>query len=257
MKAAREYAVAGAAGPAGTGPGPDALVQEYAPLVKRIANHLRARLPQGVEMDDLVQVGLIALLDAARQYCPSRGASFETWAGIRIRGAMLDEVRATDWTPRSVYRRQRELTAAIQAVENRTGKAADAREVAAELGVPLEEYFELVTAAAAHRLFSIDAEGDEGESAARELPDPATEPSAELEDAEFRGELAAAIAALPEREALVMSLYYDEELNLREIGAVLGVTESRVCQIHGQALARLRARMAGTERAARAPALER
>jgi RNA polymerase sigma factor for flagellar operon FliA len=208
-------------------------------------------------MDDLVQVGLIALLDAARQYCPSRGASFETWAGIRIRGAMLDEVRATDWTPRSVYRRQRELTAAMQAVENRTGKAAEPREVAAELGVPLEEYFELVTAAAAHRLFSIDAEGDETEAAARELPDPAAEPSAELEDTEFRGALAAAIAALPEREALVMSLYYDEELNLREIGAVLGVTESRVCQIHGQALARLRARMAGTERAARAPALER
>lgn len=243
MNAAREYAVAGAGGPASASP--EALLQEYAPLVKRIANHLRARLPQGVELDDLVQAGLIALLDAARQYCPSRGASFETWAGIRIRGAMLDEVRATDWTPRSVYRRQRELTAAIQAVENRTGQAAEPRAIAAELGVPLEEYFELVTAAAAHRLFSIDAGDDEAETTAGEIPDPGAEPATALEDAELRGELAAAIAALPEREALVMSLYYDEELNLREIGAVLGVTESRVCQIHGQALARVRASVAG------------
>ena len=136
MKAAHGYVAATAGQAPVGGPGPDALVQEYAPLVKRIANHLRARLPDGIEVDDLVQVGLIALLDAARQYSPAKGASFETYAGIRVRGAMLDEVRATDWTPRSVYRRQRELTAAIQAVENRTGQAADARGIAAELGVP-------------------------------------------------------------------------------------------------------------------------
>ena len=238
MTPANRYATA-------AGHSPDALVQEYAPLVKRIANHLRGRLPDGVDHDDLVQVGLIALLDAARQYSPAKGASFETYAGIRVRGAMLDEVRSTDWTPRSVYRRQRELTAAIQTVENRTGKPADAREIAAELGVSLDEYFRLVTAAAAHRLFSLDQENDEGESPVHQIQDPDrdSEPSTELEDDEFRQTLADAIRALPEREALVMSLYYEEELNLKEIGEVLGVSESRVCQIHGQALIRVRARV--------------
>jgi RNA polymerase sigma factor for flagellar operon FliA len=234
MTPANRYATA-------AGQSPDALVQEYAPLVKRIANHLRGRLPDGVDQDDLIQVGLIALLDAARQYSPAKGASFETYAGIRVRGAMLDEVRNTDWTPRSVYRRQRELTAAIQAVENRTGKPADAREIAAELGVQLEEYFRLVTAAAAHRLFSLDQDDEDGDMPVHQIEDPDTEPSAELESDEFRHAIAAAIKALPEREALVMSLYYEEELNLKEIGEVLGVTESRVCQIHGQALARVRA----------------
>jgi RNA polymerase sigma factor for flagellar operon FliA len=236
MTPANRYALA-------AGQSPDALVQEYAPLVKRIANHLRGRLPDGVDQDDLIQVGLIALLDAARQYSPAKGASFETYAGIRVRGAMLDEVRNTDWTPRSVYRRQRELTAAIQAVENRTGKPADAREIATELGVSLDEYFRLVTAAAAHRLFSLDQEGDDGEMPVHQIEAPDTEPSSELESAEFRQALTEAIRALPEREALVMSLYYEEELNLKEIGEVLGVTESRVCQIHGQALARVRARV--------------
>jgi len=239
MTPANRYATA-------AGQSPDALVQEYAPLVKRIANHLRGRLPEGVDQDDLIQVGLIALLDAARQYSPAKGASFETYAGIRVRGAMLDEVRNTDWTPRSVYRRQRELTAAIQAVENRTGKPADAREIAAELGVPLDEYFRIVTAAAAHRLFSLDQEAEDGSASVHQIEDPDTEPSAELESDEFREALARAIRALPEREALVMSLYYEEELNLKEIGEVLGVTESRVCQIHGQALARVRATVNGS-----------
>ncbi|MEO8443981.1 MAG: RNA polymerase sigma factor FliA [Gammaproteobacteria bacterium] len=236
MTPANRYAVA-------AGHSPDALVQEYAPLVKRIANHLRGRLPAGVDQDDLIQVGLIALLDAARQYSPAKGASFETYAGIRVRGAMLDEVRNTDWTPRSVYRRQRELTAAIQAVENRTGKPADARQIASEMGVSLEEYFRLVTSAAAHRLFSLDQESDDGEMPAQQIADPGIDPSSELESDEFRQALAEAIRGLPEREALVMSLYYEEELNLKEIGEVLGVTESRVCQIHGQALARVRARV--------------
>ncbi|MEZ5563357.1 MAG: RNA polymerase sigma factor FliA [Gammaproteobacteria bacterium] len=237
MTPANRYATA-------AGHSPDALVQEHAPLVKRIANHLRGRLPHGIDLDDLIQVGLIALLDAARQYSPAKGASFETYASIRVRGAMLDEVRSTDWTPRSVYRRQRELTAAIQKVENRTGKPAEAREIAAELGIPLDDYFQLVSAATTHRLFSLDQDEDDGgDSYPQQIPDPDAEPSAELESDEFRAALGEAISSLPEREALVMSLYYEEELNLKEIGEVLGVTESRVCQIHGQALSRVRSRV--------------
>lgn len=238
MSPAHHYASAAARSP-------DVLVEEYAPLVKRIANHLRARLPDSVDQDDLIQVGLIALLDAARQFSPAKGASFETYAGIRVRGAMLDEVRSTDWTPRSVYRRQRELTAAIQAVENRTGRAAEAKEIAAELGLSIEEYFRAVNAAACHRMFSLDQVTDDGEPTVQQIADPDAGPCAELESDEFRAALADAIRSLPEREALVMSLYYDEELNLKEIGEVLGVTESRVCQIHSQALARIRARMRG------------
>jgi RNA polymerase sigma factor FliA len=237
MTPANRYATA-------AGHSPDALVQEHAPLVKRIANHLRGRLPHGVDLDDLIQVGLIALLDAARQYSPAKGASFETYASIRVRGAMLDEVRSTDWTPRSVYRRQRELTAAIQKVENRTGNPAEPREIAAELGISLDDYFQMVSAATTHRLFSLDQDEDGGsESRLQEIPDPDAEPCAELESDEFRAALGEAIRTLPEREALVMSLYYEEELNLKEIGEVLGVTESRVCQIHGQALSRVRARV--------------
>jgi RNA polymerase sigma factor for flagellar operon FliA len=236
MSPASRYATA-------AGQSPDALVQEHAPLVKRIANHLRGRLPEGVDLDDLIQVGLIALLDAARQYSPTKGASFETYAGIRVRGAMLDEVRSTDWTPRSVYRRQRELTAAIQAVENRTGKPADSREIAAEMGISLDDYFRMVSASTSHRVFSLDQETDDGEGLLHQIPDPDLEPSLELESDEFRLALAEAIRSLPERESLVMSLYYEEELNLKEIGEIIGVTESRVCQIHGQALARVRARV--------------
>lgn len=236
MKSARHYATT-------AGQSPDALVQEHAPLVKRIAHHLRGRLPDSVELDDLIQVGLIALLDAARQYSPARGASFETYAGIRVRGAMLDEVRNSDWTPRSVYRRQRELTAAIQAVENRTGKPAESREIAAEMGISLDEYFRMVTASTSHRLFSLDQDADDGDAPLQQIPDPDLEPSLELESDEFRQALAEAIGSLPERESLVMSLYYEEELNLKEIGEVLGVTESRVCQLHGQALSRVRARV--------------
>ncbi|MDJ0929423.1 MAG: RNA polymerase sigma factor FliA [Gammaproteobacteria bacterium] len=224
---------------------PEELVDQHATLVKRIAAHLLGRLPDGIELDDLVQVGLIALLEAARQYTPSKGASFETYASIRVRGAMLDEVRSNDWAPRSVYKKQRDVSAAIQAVENRTGKHARAQEIAAELGVGLDEYYRIVAATTTARMFSLDQSDGEHESLAEQQIDRSANPVAELESDEFRREMAAAVSGLPEREALVMALYYDEELNLKEIGAVLGVSESRVCQIHGQALARLKARLGG------------
>jgi len=222
---------------------PEALVEEYAPMVKRIGAHLLGRLPAGVELDDLIQVGLVALLDAARHYESSKGASFQTYAGIRIRGAMLDEVRSNDWAPRSVYRKQRELTAAVRNVENRKGEHANAKEIAKELGVSLEDYFKMLSSTSSSRMLSLDQSSSDGEPLASRIQEDHADPVANLESQEFRQEIIAAIQSLPERETLVMSLYYDRELNLKEIGEVLGVSESRVCQLHGQALVRLRAQL--------------
>lgn len=220
----------------------EALVVQHAPLVKRIACHLVARLPPSVELDDLIQAGMLGLLDAARKYSAARGASFETYAGIRIRGAMLDELRCNDWLPRSVHRRTRDVARAVHKIEARDGREARPEQVAVELGLSVEQYGELLGELFTGRMFSLEElRGERGE-----LPDEASDvasPPAEFERERFQEALASEIAGLPEREKLVLSLYYEQELNLREIGEVLEVTESRVCQIHGQALVRLRARM--------------
>jgi RNA polymerase sigma factor for flagellar operon FliA len=220
------------------------LTARYAPLVKRIAYHLIARLPRSISAEDLIQAGLIGLIEAARHYDPTQGASFETYAGIRIRGAMLDEVRRHDWSPRSVHRKARALARAIRTVEGRFGREARDEEIAATLGLTLEEYHRTLAEVSGHRILGFEEAGvDEGEIADG-LRDPQADPLGALEASERRERLAAAIAQLPERERLVLSLYYNDELNLKEIGEVLGVSESRVCQIHGQALLRLRARLA-------------
>lgn len=223
----------------------DQLVRTHAPLVRRIAYHLMGRLPPSVDANDLMQAGMIGLLEAARNYSPTRAASFETYAGIRIRGAMLDELRKTDWTPRSVHRKLREVAEVTRQIENETGGDAEDAEVMKRLGIDAMEYNQILADAASARLLSLTApEGDEG--AAIDVADPdAAGPEGNFEKNGLRDALAHSIDGLPEREKLVMSLYYDEELNLKEIGAVLGVSESRVCQIHGQALIRLRARMSG------------
>lgn len=225
---------------ANTYPSQDELVTQGIGLVKRIACHLAARLPSSVEIDDLMQSGMIGLLEAAGNFDASRGASFDTYAGIRIRGAMLDEVRKLDWTPRSVHQKYRQVSGAMRAIEARTGKPAEAREVAASLGITIDEYHDILRDAAGCRLFSFE-ESVEGEDHGRHVQGSDTEtPEQALGKTQFRTQLADAITRLPERERLVLSLYYERELNLKEIGAVLEVSESRVCQIHGQALIRLR-----------------
>jgi len=219
------------------------LVEKHVPLVKRIAYHLLGRLPADVQVDDLIQAGVIGLLEAARLYDASQGASFETYAGIRIRGAMLDEVRRSDWTPRSVHRNARRVSEAVRAVEHREGREAQAQEVAAELDVGLDEYQRMVSDAVSSRVLSFEDIFEPESEGENRLPGSEPDPLERLQDEGFREALAGEIDRLPEREKLVMSLYYDDELNLREIGEVLGVSESRVCQLHGQALVRLRARM--------------
>ncbi|MET0293223.1 MAG: RNA polymerase sigma factor FliA [Steroidobacteraceae bacterium] len=217
----------------------EALVQQHAELVKRIAYHLAGRLPASVEVADLIQAGMLGLLEAATNYASGKGASFETFAGIRIRGAMIDALRKLDWAPRSVHRKSREAAAALREVELEYGREARDVEVAARMGVSLEDYHKVVQDAAVCHIGSLD-DADE----TFDIVDESDGPLAETQGEEFRSALATAIGELPERERLIMSLYYDEELNLKEIGAVLKVTESRVCQLHGQALVRLKARMA-------------
>jgi RNA polymerase sigma factor FliA len=220
------------------------LVTDYAPLVKRIAYHLMTRLPPTVQVDDLIQSGMIGLLEASRNYDASQGASFETYAGIRIRGAMLDEIRKGDWAPRSLHRKVRAISKAVADIEGREGRDARDAEVAQEVGMSLNDYYSTLQDATGYRVFSFEdlPAGEEGmtESLTAKIP----EPLVNVENDMFKAALAAAIAGLPERERLVMSLYYKEELNLRETGEVLGVSESRVCQIHSQALIRLKSRMA-------------
>ncbi|MBD9656031.1 RNA polymerase sigma factor FliA [Pseudomonas sp. PDM12] len=221
------------------------LIERHAPLVKRIAYHLLARLPANVQVDDLIQAGMIGLLEASRKYDAGKGASFETFAGIRIRGAMLDEVRKGDWAPRSVHRNSRMVSDAIRKIEARTGRDAKDHEVAAELQLSLEDYYGILGDTLGSRLFSFDDLLQEGENGGlqEDMSSLHHGPSHELEDDRFQAALADAISNLPERERLVLSLYYDEELNLKEIGEVLGVSESRVSQLHSQCAARLRARL--------------
>jgi len=219
------------------------LVEKHGELVRRIAHHLAARLPASVEVDDLIQAGMLGLIEAAKNFQSDQGASFETYASIRIRGAMIDEIRRGDWVPRSVHRRYRDVVAATREVEQSTGRAATAQDVAAVLGVTLDEYHHMLEDAARGQLLSLDAHAEEHDGEPRLATHEGATPARAFEDDAFRGALGEAIGLLPEREQLVLSLYYEQEMNLREIGAVLSISESRVCQIHGQAMLRLRSRL--------------
>jgi RNA polymerase sigma factor for flagellar operon FliA len=224
-------------------PDMDLLVRKHADLVKRIAYHLAGRLPPQVDVEDLMQAGMMGLLEAAQHYATGRGASFETYAGIRIRGAMLDALRKLDWAPRSVHRKARAAAAALREVESRRGGEATEADVAAQMGVTLNEYQHIVQDALGCQLLRLNDAEDGEDSALDRLPDNALDPQGVALIDSLRQAIIDAVQELPERERLVLSLYYEQELNLKEIGAVLKVTESRVCQLHGQALLRLKSRL--------------
>ena len=220
-----------------------ALLEQHTVLVKRIAYHLLARLPASVLVDDLIQSGMIGLLEAANNFDNSKGASFETFAGIRIRGAMLDEIRRGDWVPRSVHKNSRMISEAIKSLEAAYGRDVTDVEVSEKLNISINEYHQILNDVSSGKILGIDDLGVSEDVIGIAHSDQHNEPYANIEHSNFKKSLAECISSLPEREALVLSLYYDEELNLREIGQVLDVSESRVSQIHSQAMHRLKARM--------------
>ena len=221
----------------------DLLIKTHALLVKRIAYHLLGRLPQTIQLDDLVQAGMLGLLEAASHYDETKGASFETYAGIRIRGYMLDEVRRNDWVPRSVYRNSRLLSAAVRAVENREGRDAKDYEVACELGISLNEYHQILNDSVGAHLYGFDDLGVTDDQLKDESLGTSTEPHINVLNADNTAHLSEVIDGLPKNERMVLSLYYERDLNLKEIGEVLGVSESRVSQIHSQAMHRIKSRL--------------
>ena len=225
----------------------DQLVQRFAPLVKRIAYHLMARLPSSVQVDDLIQNGMMGLLDAINRFEAGMGAQFETYAAQRVRGAMLDGLRENDWLPRSLRRDFRRIEMAISELEQHYGRTPSEQELADALDMTLADYQKMLQEARGHQLISFEDLVEDGDEnfLERHLTDNASEPSRILEDESLRQMLVQGIELLPEREKLMMALYYEQDLNLREIGEVMGVTESRVCQLHSQAVVRLRARIFG------------
>jgi RNA polymerase sigma factor for flagellar operon FliA len=223
-------------------------LKEYAPLVKRIAHHMMLRLPNSVAVDDIIQAGLIGLLDAAGRYDDLRGAQFETFAAQRIRGAMLDELRQADWMPRSLRRDMRRIETAMSKLQQRLGKPPSESDVAKELGMPLTEYQQMLFESRGAQLVYYEDfynDGDESFFDRYDL-DTGSDPLALLQDEHFRGALIKAIENLPERERMLMGMHYEQDMNLREIGEVMGVSESRVCQLHSQAVARLRGFLKGS-----------
>lgn len=218
----------------------DELVLQHAALVKRQALHLKGRLSPSQDIDDLIQAGMIGLLEAASHFEGDKGASFETYATIRVRGAMMDQLRRGGWAPRSVAKTSREIGQARQKVEQRVGREATAAEVARELEVDLRTYHEWLQDTEGLYLASLDQLVEEHPETPVLADEGGGTPLRELLSEGFEQSLAGEIARLPEREQMVMSLYYEQGLNMKEIGLVLEVTESRVCQLHAQAVGRLR-----------------
>jgi RNA polymerase sigma factor for flagellar operon FliA len=225
----------------------NALIKQYQPLVRRLAHHMMAKLPPSVEVDDLIQVGLIGLADALTRYEASQGVQFETFATQRIRGAMLDELRENDWMSRGSRKSQKDIETAMRRVEHRLGHTPKESEIAAEMGISLVEYQTLLGKVRGTQLMYLEDMSrhneDDDTYLDRHVADSAADPLNMLRDQKLREALVAAIKLLPEREQYIMSMYYEQDMNLKEIAAVLDVTESRVCQLHSQSIARLRAKM--------------
>lgn len=223
----------------------DETIQQYLPLVKRIAYHMMARLPASVEVDDLIQVGLIGLMDAVERFDGSQGAQFESYATQRIRGSMLDDLREADWLPRHIRQKSRQIETAIQHLCQCLGRQPNEQEISAEMGMSLGDYQDMLGNVKGSQLLYYEDFTDEESSdfLERYLVDNASDPLSLLEDDGFRKGLIEAIEDLPERERNLMGMYYEQDMNLKEIGAVMGVSESRVCQLHSQAVARLRGQM--------------
>lgn len=218
------------------------VVEQYAPLVKRIAHHMLARLPPSVQLDDLLQSGMIGLLEASSKFDGSKGAKFETFAGIRIRGAMIDEIRRGDWVPRSVHRNHRRVAQVIDELEQELGRDAHDTEIAEKLDMSLNEYHHILNDVSVGKIIGIEDLGVSQDVLVTEGDTP-DETFESLAQTQFQSAMVEAIKTLPERDALVLSLYYDEALNLKEIGAVLDVSESRVSQILSQAMLRLKGKL--------------
>ena len=220
-------------------------VVQFAPLVKRLAHYMMASLPRSVEIDDIIQSGMLGLFDAAKRFNNTLGAQFETYAVQRIRGAMLDGLRQADWLPRGLRKSLRQVEATIAKLEQQQGRAPTEAELAAALNMSLADYQQLLQDARGYQLVSsedLQGPGDEN-FVDHYCADKGPDPLQTLVDEDQRRTLIAAIEDLPEREQKVMALYYEQEMNLREIGEVLGVSESRICQLHSQAIARLRSRL--------------
>lgn len=224
----------------------NSMLKQYSPLVRRLAHQMLAKLPANVELDDLVQVGMIGLTDALSRFDTALGVQFETFATQRIRGAMLDELRGTDYLSRGTRKQQRSIEAAVHRLEQRLGRVPVESEIAQEMQLTLADYQELLGRVRGTQLVYLEdmtGSGSEDDFLDRHVGAETGNPLARLEDGRMRAALVEAIKHLPEREQYVMSMYYEHDMNLKEIAAVLKVTESRVCQLHSQSIARLRVKL--------------
>ncbi len=224
-----------------------ALIKQYQPLVRKLAHYMMAKLPPSVEVDDLIQVGLIGLADALSRYEASQGVQFETFATQRIRGAMLDELRGNDWMSRGSRKSQKEIETTMRRLEHRLGRSPIESEIATEMGLSLADYQSLLGKVRGTQLVYLEdmahSNEDDDNFLDRHVADSDADPMNMLRDHRLRESLVAAIKGLPDREQYIMSMYYEQDMNLKEIAAVLDITESRVCQLHSQSIARLRAKM--------------
>jgi len=227
----------------------DEVIREYGPMIKYVANRIAMRLPPHIEVDDLISVGVLGLIDAIKKYDPGRGAKFKTYAEFRVRGAILDELRSMDWVPRSVRQKAASLDSVVQKMQSKLGRPPEDDEIAAEMGMNMDDYFNVLNETRSMPVLSLEDLGiakDTGEQ--QSLLDCLAgkgdnDPQTQLRLTELKEIIAKAIDQLPEKERFMISLYYYEELTMREIGEVLSITESRVSQIHSKAVFRLRTKL--------------